>query len=160
MNVKPSLSMKILRVNNFSTKLLSKHFSGHYIGVYLKGTRKFGSKVINGQFLHRKTVFICKYYLILISLPSFLVSKTNFWMDLNRKITKKFTKRFTKKSDSKVIIRQYLHRKTGLKTGLFFTLLQWTFEIRQFIKWYAWTVVRLSKGTTNQASDVPSIIFS
>ena len=44
--------MKMLSINNFTTKLLS----GLYIGVHLKGTKKFGSKVINRQFFHRKTV--------------------------------------------------------------------------------------------------------
>ena len=48
--------MKILSINNFTTKLLSDL----YIGVHLKGTKKFGSKVINRQFFHRKTVFHMK----------------------------------------------------------------------------------------------------
>ena len=43
----PSLSMKILSINNFTTKLLSKLLSDLYIGVHLKGTKKFGSKVID-----------------------------------------------------------------------------------------------------------------
>ena len=55
--LKPSLSMKILSINNFTTKLLSKLLSDLYIGVHLKGAKKFGSKVINRQFFHRKTVF-------------------------------------------------------------------------------------------------------
>ena len=58
--VKPSLSMKILSINNFTIKLLSKLLSDLYIGVHLKGTRKFGSKLINRQFFHRKTVFHIK----------------------------------------------------------------------------------------------------
>ena len=33
-------------------------------------------------------------------------------------------------------------------------------EIRQFIIYYARSLVRLSKRTTDQASDVPSIFFS
>ena len=45
---------------------------------------------------------------------NFLVSKTTFLMDPNRKITKKFTKKF----DNKIISRQYFHRKTGLKIVL------------------------------------------
>ena len=49
--------MKILSINNFTTKLLSKLLSDLYIGVHLKGSKKFGSKVINKQFFHRKTVF-------------------------------------------------------------------------------------------------------
>ena len=58
--LKPSLSLKILSINKFTTKLLSKLLSDLYIGVHLKGTKKFGSKVINGQFFHRKTVFHIK----------------------------------------------------------------------------------------------------
>ena len=42
--VKPSLSMKILSINDFITKLLSKLLGDVYIGVHLKGTKKFGSK--------------------------------------------------------------------------------------------------------------------
>ena len=45
--LKPSLSMKILSSNNFTTKLLSKLLKDLYIGVHLKGTKKVGSKVIN-----------------------------------------------------------------------------------------------------------------
>ena len=47
--LKPSLFLKILCINNFTTKLLSKLLSDLYIGVHLKGTKKFGSKVINRQ---------------------------------------------------------------------------------------------------------------
>ena len=36
--LKPSLSMKILSINNFTTKLLSKLLGDLYIGVHLKGT--------------------------------------------------------------------------------------------------------------------------
>ena len=43
--------------SNITTKLLSKLLSDLYIGVHLKGTEKFGCKVINRQFFHRKTVF-------------------------------------------------------------------------------------------------------
>ena len=49
--------MKILSINDFTTKLLSKLLSDLYIRVDLKGTKKFGSKVINRQLFHRKTVF-------------------------------------------------------------------------------------------------------
>ena len=52
--------MKLLSINNFTTKLLSKLLSDLCIGVHLKGTKKFGSKVINRQFFHRKTVFHMK----------------------------------------------------------------------------------------------------
>ena len=58
--LKPSLSMKILSINNFTTRLLSKLLSDLYIGVHLKGTKKFASKVINRQFFHRKTAFHMK----------------------------------------------------------------------------------------------------
>jgi hypothetical protein len=74
----PSLSMKILSINNFTTKLLSKLLSDLYIGVHLKGTKKFGSKVNNRQLFHRKTVFNIKYCLLLTLLPNFLVSTTTF----------------------------------------------------------------------------------
>ena len=49
--------MKILSINNFPTKLLSKLLSDLSIGVHLKGTKKFGSKVINRQLFYRRTVF-------------------------------------------------------------------------------------------------------
>ena len=49
--------MKILSINNFTTKLLSKLFSDLSIGVHLKGTKKFVSKVINRQLFHGRTVF-------------------------------------------------------------------------------------------------------
>ena len=55
--LKPSLSMKILSINNFTTRLLSKLLSDLYTGVHLKDTKKFGIKVINRQSFHRKTVF-------------------------------------------------------------------------------------------------------
>ena len=58
--LKLSLSIKILSINNFTTKVLSKLLSDLYIGVHLQTTMKFGSKVINRQFFHRKTVFHMK----------------------------------------------------------------------------------------------------
>jgi hypothetical protein len=110
--------MKILSINNFTTKFFSKLLSDLYIGFHVKGTKKFGSKVINRQFFHRKTVFSNEsmYCLLLSLLPNFLASKITFQMHPNRKITKKFIKKFTKKFDSKVINRQYFHRKTRLKS--------------------------------------------
>ena len=84
--------MKILSINSFSTKLLSKLFSDLYIGVHLKGTKKFGNNVTNRHIFHRKTVFHMKYCLLLTLLQNFLLSKTTF-MDPNRKITKNFTKK-------------------------------------------------------------------
>ena len=48
----PSLSMKkCTYINKFTTKLLSKLLRDLYF------KRKFGSKVVNRQFFHRKTVF-------------------------------------------------------------------------------------------------------
>ena len=75
--LKPGFSMKILSINDFTTKLLSK-LCDLYIGVHLKGTKRFGSKVINRQLFHRKTVFNIKYCLLLTLLPNFLVSTTIF----------------------------------------------------------------------------------
>ena len=77
-SLKPSLSMKILSINDFTTKLLSKLLSDLYTGVHLKGTKKFGSKLINRQFFHRKTFFIRKSCLLLTLLTNILVSKTTF----------------------------------------------------------------------------------
>ena len=39
--------MEILCINTVTTKLPNKLLSDLYIGVHLKGTKKFGSKVIN-----------------------------------------------------------------------------------------------------------------
>ena len=50
--------MKILSINNFTTKLLSKLLSDIYIGFHLKGTKKFGSKVIDRHFFHKKTATV------------------------------------------------------------------------------------------------------
>ena len=58
--LKPSLSMKILSINNFTTKLLSKLLSYLYIGVYSKGSKKFCTEVVKRQFFHGKTVFHMK----------------------------------------------------------------------------------------------------
>ena len=52
--------MKILSINNFTTKRFSKLLCDLYTGVHLKGTKKFGSKVVNRQLFHRKTVFHMK----------------------------------------------------------------------------------------------------
>ena len=78
--VKPSLSMKILSINNFTTKLLSKLLSDLYIGVHLKGTKKFGSKVINRQFFHRKTVFHMKI-LSIINFTTKLLSIKDYFLN-------------------------------------------------------------------------------
>ena len=77
-NLKPSLSMKILSINNFTTKLLGKLLSVLYIGVHLKSTKKFGSKVINRQLFHRKTVFHIRIFSIINFTTKALSSKTTF----------------------------------------------------------------------------------
>ena len=69
--------MKVLSINNFTTKLLnSKLLSDLYIGVHLKVTNKFGCKFINRKLFHKETVF--QYCLLLTLLPNFLASKTTF----------------------------------------------------------------------------------
>jgi hypothetical protein len=102
--------MKILSINNFTTRLLSKLLSDLYIGVHLKGTEKFGSKVINRQFFHRKTIFNMKI-LSISNLTTKLISIKDCF--LNRP-HRKIAKMFTKKLSSKFINIQYFHGKTGL----------------------------------------------
>ena len=63
--------MKILSINDFTIKLIIKLVSDLYLGVHSKGTKKFGSKVINRQLFHRKTGFYTK-----------LLSIINFTMKL------------------------------------------------------------------------------
>ena len=72
--------MKILSINNFITKLLSKLLSDLYIGIYIKGTKskKFGSKVINVQLFDRKTVFHMKILSIINSTNKLLSIKNYF----------------------------------------------------------------------------------
>ena len=84
--------MKILSINNFITKLHSvlatllvlneclngRGFSDLYIRVHLKGTKKFGSKVINRQFFRRKTVFHIKILSITNFTTKLLSIKTTF----------------------------------------------------------------------------------
>ena len=61
----------MLSINNSTTKLLSKLLGDLDIGVHLKGTKKFGSKVVNRQFCHRKTVFHMKILSIInFTVPS------------------------------------------------------------------------------------------
>ena len=52
--------MKILSINDFTTKVLTKLLSDLYVRVHLKGTKKFGNKIINRELFHRKTVFHIK----------------------------------------------------------------------------------------------------
>ena len=47
--------MKKLSINNFTTKLLGTFSMNPYIKITKKFTKKFGSKVINRQYFHRKT---------------------------------------------------------------------------------------------------------
>ena len=47
--------MNLLSIYNFTTKPRNKCL---YIGVYVKGTMKFDSKVINRQLFDKKTVVI------------------------------------------------------------------------------------------------------
>ena len=54
-----------MSINDFTIKLLSKVLSDLYIGVHLKGTKKFDSKVINRQLFHRKIVFQMKLLFIM-----------------------------------------------------------------------------------------------
>ena len=85
-----------MSINNYITELLSRLLSDLYIEVHLKGTKKFGSKVIIRLFLIERLFFI------LSTLPpNFLVSKTTFSMDPNRKITNKFTRKFDSEIRSK-----------------------------------------------------------
>ena len=79
-NLKPSLFMKILSINDFTTKLLTKLLSDLYIGVHLKGARKFGSKVINRQLFHRKTVFHMKK-LSITNITNKLVSIKTYFLN-------------------------------------------------------------------------------
>ena len=69
MSVKPSLSLKILYIYNFTAKLLSKLFSDLFMGVHLKDAKKYASKFISKQFFHRKTLlpnFFLKFLMIFI----------------------------------------------------------------------------------------------
>ena len=72
--------MKILSINNYITKLLSKLLSDLYIGVHLKVTKKFGTKVINSQFFHRKTVFHMKI-LSIINFTNKLLSIKDYFVN-------------------------------------------------------------------------------
>ena len=71
--------MKILSINKFTTKLLSKLLSDLYIGVHLKGTKKFGSKVINRQFIHRK--FISMKILSIINFTTKLLNIKDYFLN-------------------------------------------------------------------------------
>ena len=104
--------MKILSIKNFYTKLPKRVPGNRYIGVHLKGTKKFGSnKVVDRQLFRRKTETV--FGMKILSAINFTVILLRIidYQDHNRRITKKFTKKF----DSKVINRQNFHRKTGLQ---------------------------------------------
>ena len=56
--LKPSFSMKILSINDFTIKLLSKLLIDLSIRVHLKSdfdTKNFGSKVNNRHYFYKKT---------------------------------------------------------------------------------------------------------
>ena len=72
--------MKILSIMNFTSKLFSILLSDLYIGVHLKGTKKFGSKVINRQLFHRKTVFHVKK-LSITNFTNKLLSIKNYFVN-------------------------------------------------------------------------------
>ena len=72
--------MKILSVNNFTTKLGSKLLHDLSIGVHLKGTKRFVSKVINRQLFHRRTVFHMTI-LSIINLINKLLSTKDYFLN-------------------------------------------------------------------------------
>ena len=57
MRLKPSLSIKILSVNDFITKHLSKHLRDLSNRVHLKTISKFNNKFINRQYFCKWTCF-------------------------------------------------------------------------------------------------------
>ena len=70
----------MMSINNLTTKLPSKLPSDLYIGVHLKGAKKFVSKVINIQFFHRKTVFHMKI-LSIINFTTKLLSIKDYFLN-------------------------------------------------------------------------------
>ena len=60
-SLKPSLSTKILSINDFVTKLLSKLLRDFSNKVHLKSISKFINKVINRQYFCRWTCFKCTF---------------------------------------------------------------------------------------------------
>ena len=72
--------MRILSIDNFATKLLDKLLSDLYIGVHLKGNKKFVSKVINRQIFHRETVFHMKI-LSIINFTTKLLSIKDYFLN-------------------------------------------------------------------------------
>ena len=66
--------------SNITTKLLSKLLSDLHMVVPLKGTKKFGSKVINRQIFHRKTVFHIKK-LSITNFTNKLLSIKNYFLN-------------------------------------------------------------------------------
>ena len=64
--------MKKLSNNNFTTKPFSKLLCDLYIGVHLKGSKKFGSKVVDRQFFYRRLFFHMK----ILSINSFTTKIT------------------------------------------------------------------------------------
>ena len=92
--------MNILSIYNFTTKPRNKCL---YIGVYVKGTMKFDSKVINRQLFDKKNCCHMKTFST-INFTTKLLSVKDYFLN-----GKKF-------SSSKVTNRQYFYRKTGLKS--------------------------------------------
>ena len=76
--------MKKLSNNNFTTKPFSKLLCDLYIGVHLKGSKKFGSKVVDRQLFHRKTVFHMKILSIVNFTTKLLGIKDYFLNPLER----------------------------------------------------------------------------
>ena len=72
--------MKILSTNNFTIKLLCKLLSDLSIQKVVFDNKKFGSKVINRQLFHRKTVFHMKK-LSITNITNKLVSIKNYFLN-------------------------------------------------------------------------------
>ena len=67
--------------SNITTKLLSKLLSDLHMVVPLKGTKKFGSKVINRQIFHRKTVVFHIKKLSITNFTNKLLSIKNYFLN-------------------------------------------------------------------------------
>ena len=67
------------------------------VKAHLKGTKKFGSTVINGQLFYRKTVFHIKILSITKFTTKLRSIKDCFLNGPKRKITKKFAKKLNSK---------------------------------------------------------------
>ena len=101
--------MKILSIINFTTKLLSDL----YIGVHLKGTKKFGSNIINRQFFHMKILFITNFTTKLLSIKDYLLFK---WTPIERPL-----KSLVRSLIVKLLLDNIFIERLGLK-GKYFLL--------------------------------------